>query len=131
MPTLEANPRRFSDTKGRHNFNKITDAHAKLLDILTAAGIPWRALVIVPRYEEPIMENGRLKTYELDVLAWEKVDIEVDGRSHWRNRKQVRHDEERDAYLTAQGITVLRFDNASIKLRPEEVLAEILAAKPR
>jgi very-short-patch-repair endonuclease len=39
-----------------------------------------------------------------------RIIVEVDGEPH-RDPEQREHDARRDAWLTAQGFTVLRFDN--------------------
>ena len=54
----------------------------------------------------------------------EKIAIELDGAYHDDLLRQT-YDAERQAYLEAQGITVLRFENKMIYDNPEEVLAYI------
>jgi very-short-patch-repair endonuclease len=52
--------------------------------------------------------------------------VEADGPWH-----DPDHDEVRDAWLTAQGLRVLRFPNAQICFRPHEVTATVVdAARP-
>lgn len=60
-----------------------------------------------------------------------KLVIECDGSVHERN-EQWHHDQKRDAYLTSQGLRVLRFSNDSILNETQRVLeqiAEYLSAK--
>lgn len=83
---------------------------------------------IDPRKVREIAQ-GLPMQYELDVLAWGKIDIEADGRSH-RTARHEHKDEKRDVFLTNQGYTVLRFDNDDIFNKREEVMREIWSAKP-
>lgn len=64
------------------------------------------------------------KVYHMDTFIEPNIDLELDGpmhRSAWRMRK----DEKRDAWLTAHGFKVLRFDNAFVLKHPERVLAAL------
>jgi very-short-patch-repair endonuclease len=63
--------------------------------------------------------------YILDFYCFEeKLAIELDGQPHfnWEGRMI---DAERDAFLCAQEITVLRFENRRVFEEMENVLAEI------
>ena len=50
--------------------------------------------------------------------------IECDGSVHDRN-EQWHHDQNRDAYMVANGLRVLRFTNEQILDNPERILEEI------
>jgi type I restriction enzyme R subunit len=50
--------------------------------------------------------------------------VECDGSVHDKN-EQWHHDQQRDAYMTANGIRVLRFTNEEILSDPERVLENI------
>jgi very-short-patch-repair endonuclease len=56
--------------------------------------------------------------------------IECDGPVHEANDQWL-HDRERDDYLIAQGLRVLRFANADILKRPEHVLEIIVSMLPK
>ena len=58
-----------------------------------------------------------------------KLVIECDGAAHEPN-EQWHHDQERDAYLIAQGLWVLRFSNEQIVNDTENVLEKIAAYLP-
>ena len=60
-----------------------------------------------------------------------RLAVEIDGAAH-DNEAQIAHDRARDAWLTAQGITVMRFNASDIldKKRCEDVLATIGALQP-
>ena len=55
--------------------------------------------------------------------------IECDGSVHEDN-EQWHHDQNRDAYMIAQGLRVVRFSNAAILNDPESVLDEIVRSLP-
>ena len=55
--------------------------------------------------------------------------IECDGLVHEDNERR-HHDQNRDAYMIAQGLRVLRFSNAAILNDPERVLNEIVKPLP-
>ena len=57
-------------------------------------------------------------------VASERVVIELDGSQHYEN-DGIKKDTERDAYLHAQGMTILRYSNADISLRFQAVCQDI------
>jgi very-short-patch-repair endonuclease len=59
-------------------------------------------------------------------FAWlsARIVIEVDGNSHETNQGRL-HDRKRDAFLTAQGFTVIRFDNDQVIDNPDYVCLEL------
>jgi very-short-patch-repair endonuclease len=62
--------------------------------------------------------------YILDFVCFEyRLIVEADGSRHAENR----HDQERDAFLIAQGFSVLRFWNHDILHRPRMIEDTILA----
>lgn len=133
MTLLPANPNRFSNDA--HNFggNVITPAHTALCAILNRQHIPYRTWVVVERPGE-FTDSGAPKTYEMDVLAWERVDFEADGNQHRISFKVSHHDEIRDAWLVSSGTVdkVVRFENKEI-LKPmykDWVMSKIWGAKP-
>jgi very-short-patch-repair endonuclease len=58
-----------------------------------------------------------------------RVCVEVDGPAHLEP-EQIEHDARRDAWLLAQGVTVLRFTADDVDNRPAAVLARIQQAAP-
>ena len=54
-----------------------------------------------------------------------KLVIEVDGIQHHSN-ENMKKDEERDAFLSEQGITVLRYDNETVRNNFAYVCEDIL-----
>ena len=57
-------------------------------------------------------------------IAKSKLVIELDGSQHYEEEGQ-RQDEQRDAFLSDQGITVLRYSNADVNARFREVCEDI------
>ncbi|MCX7946910.1 MAG: DUF559 domain-containing protein, partial [Hydrogenophilus sp.] len=63
--------------------------------------------------------------YIADFYSWEAgLVIEVDGSSHFTPEAQA-YDRERDDYLSALGLTVLRFTNQEVTSQREGVLSRI------
>jgi very-short-patch-repair endonuclease len=68
--------------------------------------------------------------YVVDFYCHEaQLVIECDGSVHEDN-EQWHHDQNRDAYMIAEGLRVLRFSNAAILNDPESVLNEIVKSLP-
>ncbi len=57
-------------------------------------------------------------------IAAAKLVIELDGSQHYENANKEK-DAQRDAYLTGIGCTVLRYSNADVNLRFNNVCADI------
>ena len=57
-------------------------------------------------------------------IASAKIVIELDGSQHYEPEYQEK-DAQRDAYLTSIGCTVLRYSNADINYRFQEVCQDI------
>ena len=53
-----------------------------------------------------------------------KLIIELDGSQHYED-DGIKKDIERDAYLQSQGLTILRYSNADINLRFQNVCQDI------
>ena len=69
-------------------------------------------------------EWNDFKVYHMDIFVEPNIDLELDGEVH-RSAYRMRKDEKRDAWLTAHGFKVLRFDNAFALRHPERVLATL------
>ena len=70
-------------------------------------------------------KNVKVHGFEVD-FSWPDLCVEVDGPGHRRKRTKA-DDRIRDAALKARGITILRFTEDDVKLRPHAVLAELAA----
>lgn len=70
----------------------------------------------------------RLGPYLADFAClWPRLVVEADGGAH----QDPDYDARRDAWMKAEGFTVMRFDNEICIERPEEVSAAILRAAGR
>jgi len=58
-----------------------------------------------------------------------KLAVECDGATH-QTPEAVAHDKQRDAYLKAQGVTVLRFENCFVLDETDQVLESICSHLP-
>lgn len=68
--------------------------------------------------------------YLLDFYCDEaKLAVECDGAIHHAN-EQWQHDQKRDAYMTSQGLRVLRFTNQQVLHATADVLNEIAKHLP-
>ena len=68
--------------------------------------------------------------YLVDLFCHEhSLVVEADGAVHDAGY-QIKHDKKRDAWLRAQGFTVLRFRNEDIQNDLESVLGKIAAVRP-
>jgi very-short-patch-repair endonuclease len=86
---------------------------------------------IVNSGEVKFRRQHRIGDYVADFYCREaNLVIECDGGVHDRN-EQWRHDTKRDAYMTSQGIRVLRFANDRVLNDTDNVLEEIAKHLPR
>jgi len=69
-----------------------------------------------------------VRPYVLDFYCYEyRLCIELDGGQHY-DSAGVKHDEKRQAFLTSQGIHILRFSNHDVLQNLEGVLLQIAEA---
>jgi very-short-patch-repair endonuclease len=85
----------------------------RFLRLVRGAGLPE------PRHN--VLVHG----FEVD-FSWPGLCVEVDGPGHARRRTKA-DDRLRDAALQARGITILRFSEDDLTLRPDQVLTELRA----
>ena len=72
-----------------------------------------------------IQRQKTFGNYILDFYcAKANLVIEIDGTQHYED-KGLLSDQQRDAYLKQQGLLVLRYSNADIRLRFESVCEDI------
>jgi very-short-patch-repair endonuclease len=91
---------------------EMTDAEQKLWSRLRGKQIAG-----VQFYRQKLLGN-----YIVDFYApAAKLVVEVDGSQH-TDEKHVQKDTGRDAWLRAQGLTVLRFDNLQVLQETEAAL---------
>ena len=88
----------------------------KLLRDRRLEGLKFRRQVVLGRYVADF------------VCFRHRLIVEADGPMH---DERIKHDEARDAWLTAEGFVVLRFTNQQIESRSWEVIGAIVAASER
>lgn len=69
------------------------------------------------------IRTGTRRRYLIDfAFPTQKLAIEIDGSSHLRLKK---HDEERDAFVTSLGWTIIRISNIDLFTAPNEIINSI------
>jgi very-short-patch-repair endonuclease len=87
----------------------------------------FRKLLIQRRIELPL-RNQELGPWTVDCLWPERrVVVELDGRQHERPR-QADSDDDRDLWLRRHGYVTRRYGKRQIEQRPDDVVADLLAA---
>jgi len=85
----------------------------------------WRLLRAHPLGGQKFRRQQPLGPYVVDFLHFgARLVVELDGGQH----NGSHHDERRDAWLRAQGYTVLRFWNDDVLIRADDVMSAIWAA---
>ena len=77
--------------------------------------------------EFPVMVHRQkvIESYIVDFyIAEKKLVIELDGSQHYSEEGKA-YDAERDAFLNAQGLTVLRYANSDVNTQFEAVCRDI------
>jgi very-short-patch-repair endonuclease len=96
----------------------------------SAEGLLWQLLRNRQLLEFKFRRQHQFGDYVADVYCHEaQLVIECDGSAHESN-EQWSHDRNRDAYMIAQGVRVLRFTNNRILNDTENVLEEIAKYLP-
>ena len=96
----------------------------------SAEGLLWQLLRKRQLLEFKFRRQHQFGDYVADFYCHEaQLVIECDGSVHQSN-ELWHHDQERDAYMTAQGLRVLRFTNDRILNDTEAVLEEIAKYLP-
>ena len=91
----------------------------------SAEGLLWQLLRNCQLLEFKFRRQHQFGDYVADFYCHEaQLVIECDGSMHESNALW-HHDQERDAYMIAQGLRVLRFTNDRVLNNTEDVLEEI------
>ena len=81
--------------------------------------------LFLKNYPVKIYKQRIIGSYIVDFYcASAKLVIEIDGSQHYEEREQA-HDAERSAYLESLGLQVVRYSNADINARFEQVCEDI------
>jgi type I site-specific restriction-modification system R (restriction) subunit len=96
----------------------------------TAENLLWSLLRNRQLADAKFRRQHQFGEYITDFFCNEaKLVVECDGEFHITPERQ-KLDRQRDTYLKSQGLTVLRFDNASVLSEPEAVLRKIAEHLP-
>jgi very-short-patch-repair endonuclease len=118
MPKPPTSMDRFRRANARRLRSTSTDAERKL----------WRQLWRIPIDGSHFRRQVPIGPYFADFACHQiGLIIELDGSQHATNEGLVR-DQQRTAFLKAQGYRVLRFWNAEVLTEPDAVLDTIFAA---
>lgn len=92
--------------------NNLTDAEKHLWYVLRAENLSYK-----------FRRQAQIGKYIVDFVCYEKkLIIEIDGGQHFESKE----DQERDAWLRAQGFTVQRFWNNEVLENRDGVVEKIL-----
>lgn len=109
------------------NIDPKTRTRAKTLrrELTKAETAMWSMLRDLRPYGARFRRETPIGPYIAD-FAWlsARIVIEVDGDTHETDQGR-RHDRRRDALLTGQGFTVLRFENEQVLSGPDFVFVTI------
>ncbi len=97
------------ETANKPNNSKITPQARKLSLALKAKGIKHK-----------LEEYDGYKHVDIRV-SWASLDIEIDGKQHTYNPKQIYSDLERSHYSHEDGFDTLRYSNADIDTDVEKI----------
>ena len=96
----------------------------------SAEGLLWQLLRNRQLLGLKFRRQHQFGDYVADFYCHEaQLVIECDGLVHEDNERR-HHDQNRNAYMIAQGLRVLRFSNAEILNEPESVVDQIVRSLP-
>jgi len=117
--------------RGGYQSAGLVDSAKKLRREQTPAEtLLWKRLRRRQLLEFHFRRQHQFGHYIADFYCHEaRLVIECDGSVH-RSNEQWHHDRERDAYMVAQGLRVVRFTNEEILSYPDRVIDEIASYLP-
>src|SRR6266576_5532537 len=117
--------------RGGYQFSGLREVARELRKAQTSAEeLLWQLLRKRQLFGFKFRRQHQFGNYVADFYCHEaKLVLECDGAAHEPN-EQWHHDQNRDAYMIAQGLRVLRFSNAAILNDPDSVLNEIVRRLP-
>ena len=131
MKAATGDMKRQRQYRGGYQFAGLSSLARELRKKQTSAeGMRWELLRDRQLPGFKFRRQHQFGDYVADFFCREAyLVIECDGSAHEPN-EQWHHDQQRDAYLIAQGLRVLRFPNERILNDPESVLEEIAEYLP-
>jgi very-short-patch-repair endonuclease len=106
-----------TEWRGSH---ELTPIEAPFYDALAETGLTFSTQTSIRHAD---------KQYRLDFLVWydgRTVAVELDGHDYHKTREQRTRDAERDRWLGARGIRVVRFTGSEVHANPEKCVRELL-----
>jgi type I restriction enzyme R subunit len=131
MKAATGDMKRQRQYRGGYQFAGLSSLARELRKKQTSAeGMLWELLRDRQLLGFKFRRQHQFGDYVADFFCREAyLVIECDGSAHEPN-EPWHHDQQRDAYLIAQGLRVLRFPNERILNDPESVLEEIAEYLP-
>ena len=111
-----------------HNRKELIESRKDLRRNLTPSeAFLWKHLRAKQLDDKKFVKQHSIGKYIVDFyLASDKLIIELDGEVH-QNPAAMEYDEQRTAYLTGLGFSVIRFENKMVFDNLQSVLMEIRA----
>ena len=119
---------RYPGRRGVRALRRLLERDAR--PALTRSEAEERFLALIRKSGLPHPDvNVNLGRYEVDFLWREhRLVVEIDGYAHHSDRESFEADRARDAWLAAQGLTVIRVTWRQLVDEPEVVLARVAEA---
>ncbi|MBE2227068.1 MAG: endonuclease domain-containing protein [Ignavibacteria bacterium] len=109
-----------------HNIDKLRDRRKELRSNLTPAeAFLWKHLKSSQLEGRKFRRQHSFGKFVIDFYcSTEKLGVELDGMYHF-TEEQLKYDAERTEYINSLGIRLVRFENAEVFEKTEEVLSKI------
>jgi len=109
-----------------HNIDKLRDRRKELRSNLTPAeAFLWKHLKSSQLEGRKFRRQHSFGQFVIDFYcSTEKLGVELDGMYHF-TEEQLKYDAERTEYMNSLGIRLVRFENAEVFEKTEEVLSKI------
>ncbi|MBN8585558.1 MAG: endonuclease domain-containing protein [Ignavibacteria bacterium] len=109
-----------------HNIDKLRDRRKELRSNLTPAeAFLWKYLKNSQLEGRKFRRQHSFGKFVIDFYcSTQKLGVELDGMYHF-TEEQIKYDAERSEYMNSLGIRIIRFENAEVFEKTDEVLIKI------
>lgn len=109
-----------------HNIDKLRDKRKELRSNLTPAeAFLWKYLKNSQLEGRKFRRQHSFGKFVIDFYcSTEKLGVELDGMYHF-TEEQIKYDADRSEYMNSLGIRIIRFENAEVFEKTDEVLIKI------
>lgn len=109
-----------------HNIDKLRDRRKELRSNLTPAeAFLWKYLKNSQLEGRKFRRQHSFGKFVIDFYcSTEKLGVELDGMYHF-TEEQIKYDADRTEYMNSLGIRIIRFENAEVFEKTDEVLIKI------